>query len=309
LPSYYSKYGGKLVTATVDKYVYVVANRRYASGYHLSYLQTEIVETLDEIRHTRLREVLRYLEVPPGIDVYSIADLPTQSGLGSSGAFTVAALQSLHTYQRSSRTPEQLAAEACYIEMDVLQEPCGKQDQYAAAIGGINVLEIDPDGTVHHRPAELSPSTRLVLEANTLLFYTRIHRQAASVLGPQQEKIASGEDDATARMHKIKELGETTLRGLESGNPDAFGETLHEHWTMKRGIHSSMSSSFVDEAYEEARKSGALGGKLVGAGGGGFLLVYCSGSQRRVIERLELMGMKLLPFNFESSGITMMAQL
>ena len=309
LPSYYAMYGGKLVTASIDKYVYVIANGRYSADYHLSYMQTEIAQTVDEIRHTRLREVLRFLGVPPGIDVFSIADLPTQSGLGSSGAFTVASLQSLHTYQRSSRTPEQLAAEACHIEMDVLHEPCGKQDQFAAALGGINVLEIETDGTVHHRPAALSPSTRLVLEANTLLFYTQIHRQASDVLRPQQEKIASREDDATARMHKIKALGEVTLEGLESGNPDAFGETLHEHWMMKRGIHGSMSNSFVDEAYEEARKQGALGGKLVGAGGGGFLLVYCPGSQRRVIERLESMGMKLLPFNFEDSGITMIAQL
>jgi D-glycero-alpha-D-manno-heptose-7-phosphate kinase len=309
LPSYYTLYGGKLVTGTIDKFVYVIANRRYSPDYHLSYMQTEIAPSVDEIRHTRLREVLRFLAVPPGIDVFSIADLPAQSGLGSSGAFTVAALQSLHTYQRSSRTPEQLAQEACHIEMEVLKEPCGKQDQYAAAIGGLNVLEIDTDGTVRHRPLELTPAARLVLEANTLLFYTQIRRQAADVLKPQQEKIASREDDATARMHKIRELGEVTLRGLESGNPDAFGETLHEHWMLKRGIHAAMSTSFVDEAYEEARKCGALGGKLVGAGGGGFLLVYCPGSQRKVIERLEAMGMTLLPFGFSDSGITMMAQL
>jgi len=309
LPSYYRRYGGKLVTASIDKFVYVIANRRYSPDYHLSYMQTEIAPTVDEIKHTRLREVLRFLRVPPGIDVFSIADLPAQSGLGSSGAFTVAALQSLHTYQRSSRTPEQLAAEACHIEIDVLQEPCGKQDQYAAALGGINVLEIDTDGTVHHRPAEISPSSRLILEANTLLFYTNIRRQAADVLKPQQAKISAGEDDATARMHKIRELGEITLQGLEQGNPDAFGETLHEHWTMKRGIHGAMSTSLVDEAYEQARRHGALGGKLVGAGGGGFLLVYCPGSQRQVIECLEGMGMKLLPFRFEDSGITMVAQL
>jgi D-glycero-alpha-D-manno-heptose-7-phosphate kinase len=309
LPSYYTLYGGKLIAGTIDKFVYVIANRRYSPDYHLSYMQTEIAQAVDEIRHTRLREVLRFLAVSPGIDVFSIADLPAQSGLGSSGAFTVAALQSLHTYQRSSRTPEQLAQEACHIEMEVLKEPCGKQDQYAAAIGGINVLEIDTDGAVRHRPVDLTPAARLVLEANTLLFYTRIRRQAADVLKPQQDKIASREDDATARMHKIKELGETTLRGLESGNPDAFGETLHEHWMLKRGIHAAMSTSFVDEAYEEARKCGALGGKLVGAGGGGFLLVYCPGSQRKVIERLEGMGMSLLPFSFSDSGITMMAQL
>ena len=309
LPSYYRLYGGKLLTAAIDKFVYVIANRRYSADYHLSYMQTEIAQTVDEIRHRRLREVLRFLKVEPGIDVFSIADLPAQSGLGSSGAFTVAALQSLHTYQRSSRTAEQLAAEACHIEMEVLQEPCGKQDPYAAALGGINVLEIDTDGAVHHRPVDLSPTVRLVLEANTLLFYTQIRRQAADVLKPQQERIASREGDATTRMHKIRELGEITLKGLEGGNPDAFGETLHEHWMMKRGIHGAMSTSFVDEAYDAARRNGALGGKLVGAGGGGFLLVYCPGSQRKVIEQLESMGMKLLPFNFEDSGITMIAQL
>lgn len=309
LPSYYRLYGGQLVTACINKFVYVIANRRYSPDYHLSYMQTELVTSYDEIRHTRLREVLRFLDVPPGIDVFSIADLPSQSGMGSSGAFTVAALQSLHTYQGNTRTAEQLAQEACYIEMEVLKEPCGKQDPYAAALGGINLLQIDTDGTVHHRPVRLSPSTRLMLEANTLLFYTHTRRPAAEVLTPQQEKIAAQDDDATTRMHKIRELGEITLRGLEQGNPDAFGETLHEHWMMKRGIHGSMSTSFVDEAYEEARKQGALGGKLVGAGGGGFLLLYCPGCQRRVIERLESMGMTLLPFHFEDSGITMIAQL
>ncbi|MGQ9731779.1 MAG: GHMP family kinase ATP-binding protein, partial [Candidatus Zipacnadales bacterium] len=259
--------------------------------------------------HTRLREVLRYVGVPPGVDVFSAADLPRQSGLGSSGAFTVAALQSLHTYMRHSRTPVQLAEEACYIEMEVLQEPCGKQDQYAAALGGINVLEIDTDGTVTSRPLAISPATRLILETNTLLFYTQIQRNAAEVLEKQAEQVADNESNALAKMHKIRELGELTLQGLEQGNPDVFGETLHEHWMLKRGIHEAMSHPFIDEAYAAARECGALGGKLVGAGGGGFLLLYCPGQKTQVIERLEEMGLQLLPFHFEDSGITMVAQI
>jgi D-glycero-alpha-D-manno-heptose-7-phosphate kinase len=309
LPSYYRQFGGRLVTGAIDKFVYAIANRRFSPDYHLSYMKTEIAPDYDAIKHTRLREALRFLGVPPGIDVFSVADLPAQSGLGSSGAFTVAALQSLHTYMRQSRTAAQLAEEACHIEMDILREPCGKQDPYAAALGGLNVLEIETDGTVHHRPVEVRPSTRLVLQMNTLLFYTGILRPASEVLAPQQQQIAADDGQGAQRMHRIKELGDLALKGLEAGDPDVFGESLHEHWLMKRGIHSAMSTDFVDEAYEAARQAGAVGGKLVGAGGGGFLLLYCPNRQRAVIERLEGMGLELLPFRFEDSGITMMAQL
>lgn len=309
LPAYYRRFGGQLVTAAIDKHVYVMASNRFADDYHISYMRTEIAKEYDAIQHTRFREALRYVGVPPGIDLFSAADLPSRSGMGSSGSFMVAALQALYAHVGQSCPVAQLAETASHIEMDVLREPSGKQDPYAAALGGINVLEIGEDGTVSFRPVDISPATRMLLEANVLLFYSGIQRDASDALGPQQQKLAESDADATSRMHNIKRLGEVALQGLESGHPDVFGETLHEHWKAKRGVHGGMSDPFVDEAYDEAMKAGAIGGKLVGAGGGGFLLFYCPGTQARVAQRMQEMKLELLPFRFEDTGATIAAQI
>lgn len=302
LPSYYERFGGHLLTAAIDKYVYVMVNPRFSPDYHLCYMQTEVAQSYEEIKHTRLREILRMYAVPRGVDVFCAADLPAKSGMGSSGSFTVAAVAALRAYRGMDGGPETVATDACFVEMVLLNEPCGKQDQYIAALGGVQELTLNQRGAVTHREVRLPVKTLSDLQSSTLLFWTGIQRSASEVLGKQQTKIASDED-TVARMHRIKELGEETLAGLEAGDADAFGRALHEHWMLKRGVHDGMSESSIDEAYGIALAHGAMGGKLVGAGGGGFLLIYCPGAQAKVIQSLEHLGLKHMPFQFTNQGV------
>ncbi|HTQ05952.1 MAG TPA: sugar kinase [Polyangiaceae bacterium] len=308
LPGYSSVHGGFLVAAAIDKYIYVSANRRFYDSIRLAYSKTETVDSVDQIDHRIFREALRFAKIERGIELTSVADVPPNSGLGSSSSFTVALLNALHTYRHEFVSSEELAREACHIEIDVLKEPIGKQDQYIAAYGGVTAFSFNTDGTVGVERLPIRPEVLDELESNLLIFYSGVEREAAKVLSEQGKTIQKNTDSAVERMHRIKQLGRDTKELLLSGNIDAYGELLHEHWMNKRKLASNMTDSTIDEHYEAARKAGAIGGKLMGAGGGGFFMFYTTPSdRRRVHAALTQRGLKQLRFRFDSSGARIVA--
>jgi D-glycero-alpha-D-manno-heptose-7-phosphate kinase len=310
LPSYSALHGGFLVAAAIDKYIYVSANRRFYDSIRLAYSKTETVDSVDQIDHRIFREALRLSGISQGIELSSVADVPPNSGLGSSSTFTVALLNALHAYKREFVSSLQLAEEACRIEIDVLKEPIGKQDQFIAAYGGITAFTFNTDGSVEVERVPIRPEVLDELESNLLIFYSGVERAAASVLSLQGRNITTNQDSAMERMHRIKELGYETRRILVNGNIDAYGELLHEHWTNKKKLAKNMSDPVIDEHYEAARNAGAIGGKLMGAGGGGFFMFYTApADRRRVYAALTQRGLRPLRFRFESSGARIMANL
>jgi D-glycero-alpha-D-manno-heptose-7-phosphate kinase len=310
LPSYSSVHGGFLVAAAIDKFIYVSANRRFYDSIRLAYSKTETVTSVDAIDHRIFREALRFARIDQGIELTSVADVPPNSGLGSSSSFTVALLNALHTYKHEFVSSEQLAEEACHIEIDVLKEPIGKQDQYIAAYGGVTAFSFNPDGTVDAERVPTRPEVLDELESNLLIFYSGVERAAASVLSQQGQTITKNTDGAVERMHRIKALGKDTLDILTRGNIDAYGELLHEHWMNKRKLASNMTDSVIDEHYEAARNAGAIGGKLMGAGGGGFFMFYARPGERRAVHAaMSARGLRPLRFRFESSGARIAANL
>jgi D-glycero-alpha-D-manno-heptose-7-phosphate kinase len=309
LPAYASCHGGHVVSAAIDKYVYITASRRFRDDIRLAYSKTEIVHDVAKIEHPIFREALRHCAIDGGIELTSIAELPAQSGLGSSSTFTVALLNALHAYRREFISSRQLAEEACEIEINRLGAPIGKQDQYIAAFGNVTALTFDPDGTVHVEPVPVSDAVLDELESNLVIVYSGIERPASVVLREQDAKLR-GATPPTDDMHRIKELGHEVRRLLSRGEVDDYGALLHEHWTRKRRLAESMTDPVLDEHYEAARNAGALGGKLMGAGGGGFFMFYVRPeSKRRVLEALEARGLRRLRFRFDLDGARIVANL
>lgn len=307
LPAYANKHGGFLVAAAVDKYVFVSANRRFYDSIRLAYSKTENVDSIDAIEHRIFREALRLVGISRGIELSSMADLPPNSGLGSSSSFTVALLNALHVYKHEYVSSRQLAEEACAIEIDVLKAPIGKQDQYMAAFGGITALTFGKDGSVEVEPLQIRDEVLAELEMNLVIAYSGVEREAVTILTAQQ-KVIEDDDAAVARMDRIKALGFETRRILIQGDLDQYGELLHEHWTNKRKLAPNMTDRSIDEHYEAARAAGALGGKLMGAGGGGFFVFYVRPKERRsLIERLRARNLRLLRFRFDLDGARIMA--
>lgn len=310
LPSYYEQFGGYVISAAIDQYIYITANRRFYDDVRLAYSETEIVSSVDDVKHPIFREALRMVGVRSGIELTSVADIPSNSGLGSSSSFTVALLNALHTFQRNFVGSEQLAREACELEMNRLGEPVGKQDQYIAAFGNVTALSIDKDGTVGVEPVPAREEVLDELQNNLVIMYTGIERPAKIVLGEQGERMKSKNETALGGMHRIKELGHEVYRLLVSGDIDAYGELLHEHWTNKRKLAKNVSDPRIDEHYEAARQAGALGGKLMGAGGGGFFMFYARPSdKRRVWETMTTRGLRPLRFRFDMDGARIVANL
>jgi D-glycero-alpha-D-manno-heptose-7-phosphate kinase len=309
LPSYADEHGGFLVAAAIDKYVYVSANRRFYDSIRLAYSKTETVDSIDQIDHRIFREALRFCGITSGIELTSVADVPPNSGLGSSSTFAVALLNALHTYKQEYVSSQQLAEEACHIEMNVLKQPIGKQDQFIAAYGGITAFHFNTDGTVIHERVPIRPEVLDELESNLLIFYSGVEREAAKVLAEQGRTIKSS-PGAVERMHRIKALGHETRRILVEGDIDAYGELLHEHWMNKRKLASNMTDSVIDEHYEAARAAGAIGGKLMGAGGGGFFMFYTRPADRRAVyAALTKRGLRHLRFRFDPGGARVVANL
>jgi D-glycero-alpha-D-manno-heptose-7-phosphate kinase len=301
LPSYYGEHGGFLVAGAIDKYVYMLTHTVFQHRYLMKYTQTEAVDEISQIRHPILREsLLRHWRGNP-LEIASVADVPSGTGMGSSGAFTVSLLKALAQARSTSITPGALAEAASEIEIEILKEPVGKQDTYVAAHGGICSYTFNQDGSVDVVPLELGPETLRRLRDNLLLFYTGEARDASSVLGDQDERSRRGDEEMLANLHRTKEMGFRSVELLLAGDLEAYGELMHEHWENKRRRSPGMASEHIDTLYTLARRSGAIGGKLVGAGGGGFLLVYA----RRPADTRQAMaaaGAQELVFDFEFGG-------
>ncbi len=303
LPSYYRQHGGFLVAAAIDKYIYIMAEKRFQPSIRLSYSKTEIVDRVDQIQHPLFREALRYVGLERQIELISLAEVPANCGLGTSSSFTVALLNALFEYQHRRLPQRELAEAACHLEMDVLQEPIGKQDQYVAAFGGVNAYWFEPDGAVRVEPLAIKPENLLELQNNLLLFYLKRERDARTVLAEQDRNSRSGDAATLERLHRIKEIGLATKQLLEQeGRLDAFGELMHEHWLAKRGLSDKVSDALIDEAYDTARRNGALGGKVVGAGGGGFLLLYCPHNRAKLVGAMKPLGLEPTWFTFAAEG-------
>ncbi len=303
LPSYYSEHGGFLVAGAIDKYVYMLMHTVFQRRYLMKYSETEDVEEVSQIRHPILRETLKRHWRGNPIEIASVADVPSRTGMGSSGAFSVALLKGLAHARRTSITPSMLAESASEIEIDVLKEPCGKQDPYVAAHGGICAYAFDSDGSVTVEPLELAPQTLRALREQLLLFYTGEARDASVVLSDQDQRTRTGDEEMLENMHRTKEMGRQARDLLVDGDLFAYAELMHEHWLNKRRRSPGMATDRIDELYTLARRSGVIGGKLVGAGGGGFLLVYAR-NPADTRQAMAAAGAVELPFDFEFSGAT-----
>jgi len=282
LPSYYSRFGGFVISTALDKYVYLVVKRRFEREVRVSYSTTEIVKDVDEILHPIVREVLRLLGLRMYLEIVSIGDVPSKTGLGSSGSFTVGLLNALHAYKGDNHSRQELAEEACSVEMEILKEPSGKQDPYIATFGGSTCLNIGKDGDVIVEQLRISPEASAELEGNLLFFYTGFRRDASEVLKSQQSAIEMDEEKTLGAMHEIKEIGFRVKQALEKGDITEFGRLQHEHWLAKKCVSTKMSNPFIDKWYKLALENGAIGGKIMGAGGGGFLMLYCEDGRDRV---------------------------
>lgn len=301
LPSYYQDHGGFLIAGAIDKYVYMLTHTVFQRRYRMKYSETEEVDDPRDIRHPILREaIVRHWEGNP-LEIASVADVPAGTGLGSSGAYTVCLLKALALGRRRALDPMRLAEHACEIEIDILGEPVGKQDQFVSAFGGICAYTFHPDGRAEIEPLELSAATLERLRHNLLLFYTGEARSASAILADQVTRTEAGDEHVIDNLHRIKEMGAESRRMLEAGQVERYAELMHEHWETKRRRLPGIANERIDDLYTLARRSGALGGKLVGAGGGGFLLVY---AQRPDDTRMAMAaaGASELVFDFEFQG-------
>jgi D-glycero-alpha-D-manno-heptose-7-phosphate kinase len=308
LPSYYREFGGFLVAAAIDKYVYLTQHRTFQPGIIVKYSKLERADHVDQIEHPIVREAMKLTGVTdPHIELTSMADIPGGTGLGSSGSFTTALLKALHTSKKSLISPAELAEQACDIELNKLGEPIGKQDQYIAAVGGITAFTFHKDGRVEYRPARISEETLFNLEDNLLLFFTGYSRSASAILKDQNEKSKSNDQTMLDNMHFTKELGYKSLECLETGNLDEFARLMDVHWQRKKIRSAGMSNAVINDWYDHAMTNGALGGKLIGAGGGGFLMFY-AGDKKKLRHAMREKGLQEVRFRFDFEGTKVVAQ-
>ncbi len=302
LPSYYTRYGGFLIAAAINSYVFVTVSRPFNQGIFLKYSQLEKVENVDEIQHPIIREAIRMLDFKtPQLEITTLADIPAGTGLGSSGSFTTALLKALFAHRRRFLLPDELARLACEIELDILKEPIGKQDQYIAAYGGITCFEFNTDDSVNAYPLQISVDTLYDLEDNLLLFFTGFSRSASAILKDQDKRSKEMDEDMLNNMHYVKDLGLRSKDSLLAGRTSEFGVLMREHWEHKRKRSKSMSNPQIDEWYELGMKNGGLGGKLVGAGGGGFLMFYAE-DRNRLRHAMSKAGLEEVRFRFDFEG-------
>jgi len=302
LRKFYSKNGyGAVISSAIRKYMYIIIHPYFHNKVRIKYSRTEDIEHIDEIQHPIVRECLRKVNAERGLEIASFADVPSGTGLGSSSSFTVGLLNALHAWQGKVMSPEVLAKEACEIEIDILGEPIGKQDQYAAAYGDLNYIRFDSDESVFLDPIICKPGIRAVLEKNLLMFYVGNERKSSHVLDEQKENM--GHTEKYEAVRKMVNLSESLGESLTMGNVENFGEILHEGWLLKKELASNISNALINGYYEKALKAGAEGGKLLGAGAGGFLLFYCRPKyQNEVRKALNLRELKL-SFDREGSRI------
>jgi D-glycero-alpha-D-manno-heptose-7-phosphate kinase len=301
LPSYYQRNEGFVVTAAINKYIYVCIHDTFVPEYIIKYSEVERTKDAHDIRHPVVREVLTMHGVEPFIEIISLADIPAGTGLGSSGAFTVGLLRALYAHNREHVPAGALAEEACHIEIDRLGRPSGKQDQYVAAFGGIICMAIAADGKVSVSPLAIEKTTLHDLEEHLLLFFTGYSRDADSMLETQRGHIERGDSEMLGNLSEISRIAREIKTSLESGDTKRFGELMHEHWELKRRRNDGMTNSAIDRWYEAGRCSGALGGKIVGAGAGGFLLFYTE-APARLREAMATEGLTEVRFQFDFDG-------
>ena len=303
LPSYYEKHGGFIFSAGINKYMFVDVNRPAADDLiRIKYSQSETVERLDDVQHEIAREALRITGIEKNIEISSVADIPAGTGLGSSSCYAVGLLNAIHALKRDHISLAELAEEDFKVEADVLRHPIGKQDPYLAAFGGLTVLEIAPGGAVKVRKANVSLEVADELNRNMLVFFTGKTRNAKEILSEQSKGAADNQKDVVESMHYIKELGQEILEAVEDGNLDEVGQKFHAHWQHKKKISTKMTNPEFDKIYEMAIAAGALGGKISGAGGGGFFTFYVPGNQRPLREKMTELGLREMRYRFDFEG-------
>jgi len=308
LPSYYREYGGLVVAAAIDKYVYITLHQTFFEDLIIKYSQMERVRKLDEIQHPLIREALKQADQDASyLEITSMSDIPAGTGLGSSGSFLTALLHALHVQTNRIVPKNELAEQACEIEIDRLGEPVGKQDQYIAAFGGITCFDFCKDGTVVVERLQLSPECLANLEDNLLLFYTGFTRSASQILREQDRKSREGDPSMIENLHFVKELGIESKGALETGDLRRFAEVMDCHWRHKKKRSNSMSNSLINDCYDLARRNGALGGKLIGAGGGGFLMFYTE-DKTRLRRVMRQSGLREVRVRFDFQGTVLVTQ-
>ena len=302
LPSYYEQHSGFLIAAAIDRYVYITLHRTFVDELIVKYSKLERVKTVDELEHPIIREAMKLVGVDaPYLEMTSMADIPAGTGLGSSGSFTTALLKALHAYRKNLVHPSELAEQACDIELNKLHEPIGKQDQYIAAYGGITCFTFHPDGTVEACPLKISEETLFNLEDNLLLFFTGYSRSASKILKEQDDKSKGADKAMTDNLHFVKELGFQSRAALEGDNLPEFARLMDVHWQRKKERSGGMSNPKINEWYDLAMASGALGGKLIGAGGGGFLMFFAE-EKNRLRHAMRHAGLTEVRFRFDFEG-------
>jgi D-glycero-alpha-D-manno-heptose-7-phosphate kinase len=296
-PSYYLNEGGCVLTSAIDKYIFVSIKQRFDDKLRIGYTKTEMVDSVDEVQHELIREALRKTGITYGIEITTTGDIPAGTGLASSSAVTVGSLHAMYVFLRESVTPEQLAREACEIEIERLGKPIGIQDQYIAAHGGLRFIEFQKDGAIDNHPIRLPSGVKRRLNESLMLFFTGVTRAADSILTEQKTNM----NHNLSALGAMKAIAYTARDELCAGNVDALGHLLHEYWQLKKNLSSNISNGVIDEWYQAARAAGALGGKITGAGGGGFLLLYCPYDRREAV-RAALSHLRELPFQLEPDG-------
>lgn len=297
-PSFYCSEGGAVLSSAIDKYIFITIKQRFDCMLRIGYTRTEMVDHVDQIQHELIREALRKTGIREGVEVTTMGDIPSAgSGLGSSSTVTVGALHAMYAYLGQIVTAEQLAREACDIEIETLHKPIGIQDQYIVAYGGLRFMEFHLDGSVTSEKIELDMAQKRRLNENLLLFYTGYTRRSSEILGEQKNNI----QDRLQVLRQLKGMAYAAHEELKSGNLDALGYLLHESWQLKKTLASGISNSYIDDLYEAAHQAGALGGKITGAGGGGFLMLYCQHEKQEAV-REALKDLQELPFALEQDG-------
>jgi D-glycero-alpha-D-manno-heptose-7-phosphate kinase len=308
LPSYYRDQTGFLIAAAIDKYVYITVHQTFIDDLIVKYSLLERVGKIEDLKHPIIREAFKLVGLEArSLEITSMADIPAGTGLGSSGSFTTALLKALHAHHKQLIHPRELAEEACEIEINRLREPIGKQDQYIAAFGGVTCFQFNKDDSVEAWPLKVDTETLYNLEDNLLLFFTGYSRSASMILKEQDAKTMEQDSDMIENLHYVKNLGRCSLKALESGKLNEFGFLMHEHWEHKKRRSGGMSNPKIDEWYELALKNGAVGGKLIGAGGGGFLMVYAE-DKPRLRHAMIAAGLNEVRFRFDFEGTKTVVQ-
>ena len=308
LPSYYRQHGGFLIAGAIDKYVYITLHHGFGPEMIIKYSKLERVSSVEEIEHPIVREALKMVGVKAShLEMASMADIPAGTGLGSSGSFTTALLKALHAWKKNLVHPSELAAQACAIELDRLGEPIGKQDQFISAYGGITCFKFLPDEGVEAWPLNISQETLFNLEDNLLLFFTGYSRSASAILKEQDQRSKSADKTMVDNLHFVKDLAEQSVKALETGNLHEFARLMDVHWQHKKKRSDAMSNAQINKWYDDAMKHGALGGKLIGAGGGGFLMFYAE-DKAALRHALRQQGLAEVRFRFDFEGTKTLVQ-